>query len=265
MAFAPISQTTPESDFQPIQLIATDMDGTLTINGQFTAGLLQALEKLNQANIPVLVVTGRSAGWVSAVVNYLPVWGAIAENGGIFSRGDPEPMTLLTPIPDLNTHRQELAKAFKGLQARFPGLQESADNRFRITDWTFDVAGLSDDTIQEMDHLCQEWGWSFTYSTVQCHIKPYQQDKATGLLEVLRQHFPQLSRDVIVTVGDSPNDETLFDRSYFPRSVGVANVQHYRDRLKHQPTYVTLAAEGAGFAELADYLIRSRGLAGDRS
>jgi hydroxymethylpyrimidine pyrophosphatase-like HAD family hydrolase len=60
-----------------IRLIATDMDGTLTQNGKFTPDLLQILTKLQQANMPVLIVTGRSAGWVQAIKNYLPITGAI--------------------------------------------------------------------------------------------------------------------------------------------------------------------------------------------
>ncbi|MBC6434493.1 HAD family hydrolase, partial [Nostoc sp. HG1] len=66
-----------------IRLIATDMDGTLTRRGKFTPALLQALEDLAAAgNIKVLIVTGRSAGWVSGLSAIMPVAGAMAENGG---------------------------------------------------------------------------------------------------------------------------------------------------------------------------------------
>ncbi len=65
-------------------LIATDMDGTLTQRGKFTPALLQALDDLAAIGTKVLIVTGRSAGWVSGLVSYLPVAGAIAENGGLF-------------------------------------------------------------------------------------------------------------------------------------------------------------------------------------
>lgn len=238
--------------FQAVQLIATDMDGTLTIAGRFTSDLLQAFERLNQANLEILIVTGRSAGWVSAIANYLPISGAIAENGGLFYTR--ESQTLLTPIADLKQHRQKLNEMFVQLQAQFPRIEESQDNVFRLTDWTFDIADLTVTELAQMEALCQANGWGFTYSTVQCHIKPILQSKADGLLTVLRSHFPQYSRDQILTVGDSPNDETLFDAEKFPLSIGVANVLHYRDQLTHLPTYVTSAAEGAGFCELAHFL-----------
>ena len=52
---------------QNVCLIATDMDGTLTHRGKFTAELIQTLEKLRSSSIDVLIVTGRSAGWVNAI------------------------------------------------------------------------------------------------------------------------------------------------------------------------------------------------------
>ncbi|MEB3337969.1 MAG: HAD family hydrolase [Leptolyngbyaceae bacterium] len=255
MAFTPLSAAT-ENYFQNIRFIATDMDGTLTHQGKFTQSLFQAFDHLANQGIQVLIITGRSAGWVSGLVHYLPVVGAIAENGGLFYPAPSAVAQPLTPITDLVLHRQQLAEVFQRLQAKFPDLQESSDNRFRLTDWTFDVAGLTLAEIQQLAEHCQAWGWGFTYSTVQCHIKPLHQDKATGLLQVLKQHFPNYRPDQILTVGDSPNDESLFNTSQFPLSVGVANVLAYADQLAHQPAYVTTAAEAAGFCELAKLITK---------
>ncbi len=169
-----MSQTTMSQALQPltpqalqsVRLIATDMDGTLTQQEKFTPMLLQTLLKLANAQVPVLIVTGRSAGWVNAVAHYLPVWGAIAENGGLFYDQSGN-SALLSDIPD--GHRQKLAQMFGTVQARFPQLRESSDNLFRLTDWTFDVAGLSLEDLQQLTVLCQLQGWGFTYSTVHCH------------------------------------------------------------------------------------------------
>lgn len=240
-------------DLQSIQFIATDMDGTLTINQKFTPQLLQAFDRLNQAGIAVLIVTGRSAGWVSGLVNYLPIVGAIAENGGLFYQG--ETQELLAPIADLKAHRQKLAEMFSELRSQFPQIQESGDNAFRLTDWTFDVAGLEISDLNQLSLLCQRYGFGFTYSNVQCHIKLPQQDKAQGLLKVLSDRFPQYELKQVATVGDSPNDESLFDSARFPMSIGVANIQHYQTQLKHLPTYITRQPEGMGFCEFVDAII----------
>jgi HAD superfamily hydrolase (TIGR01484 family) len=236
-----------------IRLIATDMDGTLTIDEKFTPELFQALQQLQRAAIPVIIVTGRSAGWVSAINHYFPVFGAICENGGLFYHG--ESQEFLVDIGDRAQHRANLATMFQQLQARFPTIGTTSDNAFRLTDWTFDVAGLRQTDLQTMTQLCADSGWGFTYSTIQCHIKPIAQEKAKGLQHVLQQHFPQLSRQQIVTVGDSPNDVSLFNPDIFPHSVGVANVLRYTDQLAHLPCFITKSPEGSGFCELAQLII----------
>ena len=47
--------------------------------------------------------------------------------------------------------------------------------------------------------------------------------------------------------------------SYFPHSLGVANVLKFRDRLEAEPAYVTPSEGGDGFAELARALLAARG------
>ena len=238
-------------------LLATDMDGTLTKNSKFTCQLLNTLESLSAAKVPVLIVTGRSAGWVSAISSLMPITGAIAENGGIFYPSDNSDPVTLTHIPDLVNHRQDLARTFVNLQTYFPQIRESADNLFRVTDWTFDLNSLTTDELKNISDLCKQMGWGFTYSSIQCHIKPQEQNKAVGLLKVLRQYFPTYFPEQVITVGDSPNDESLFNRRYFPISVGVANIRNYVNQLQHQPTYITTAPEGDGFCELCSYILQN--------
>ena len=238
-----------------IRLIATDIDGTLTRAGKFSRELLESIDLLTANGIKLLLVTGRSAGWVSAVNNYLPVVGSIAENGGVYFNADGE-FDFLTRIENIELHRQQLANRFWELQEAYPQIEESVDNQFRITDWTFDIAGLTDLELEQIASKCQSWGYSFTFSTIQCHIKPQRQDKGDAILQVLKQYFPELKRTQIITVGDSPNDASMFDRSLFPHSVGVANIQHYTSQLIHQPEYITNSPEVAGFCELVNLLTR---------
>lgn len=247
----PLNEISPRV-LQNIRLVATDMDGTLTQRGKFTPALLESLQALQQAEIPVVIVTGRSAGWVDGVVSYLPVVGAIAENGGLFFK---ERAEFLVPITDVEEHRQKLAAMFRELQADFPQIVPASDNPFRLTDWTFDVHGLDDETLRIMRDRCLARGWGFTYSTVQCHIKPLEQEKASALLKVLQTNFPNITPDQVLTVGDSPNDESLFEGDRFPYSIGVANVRHYAAQLIHKPTYITENEEATGFCEIAQKLL----------
>lgn len=243
--------------FGQVQLVATDMDGTLTTRGEFTDELMQAFNRLRASGLEVLIVTGRSAGWVSGIVNYLPVVGAIAENGGLYiDKAKPEPV-ILPDIPRITHHRDRLSSVFNRLKSKYPALVPSVDNPYRITDWTFDIAGLEQADLAWLQETCEGQSMGFTYSTVQCHIKIPRQNKAAGLSKVLQQRFPNLDAASVVTVGDSPNDESLFEEQ-FPQSVGVANITHYLSELKQVPTYITAAEEGKGFVELADYLVASK-------
>ena len=60
----------------------------------------------------------------------------------------------------------------------------------------------------------------------------------------------------VVFAGDSPNDAPMFD--FFANSVGVANVRRFAAALHAPPKYVTRAACGSGFAELAEHVLRGR-------
>ncbi|WP_036481171.1 HAD family hydrolase [Myxosarcina sp. GI1] len=257
MSTKPILKAITDKKLGNIRLLATDLDGTLTHNGKLTSDVLLALEKLAKANISVVIVTGRSAGWVEAIASYLPIVGAIAENGGLVLWSHLNRSQLITEIKDIAKHRQQLKTVFQLIQTKIPQIEESEDNRFRLTDWTFDINNLTNKEIEEIATICHAEGWGFTYSNVQCHIKPKQQDKAIALKLILQQYFPDLTTENIITVGDSPNDESLFDPQIFPVSVGVANILEYRDRLKHLPVYITTNAENRGFYELAELVINT--------
>jgi HAD superfamily hydrolase (TIGR01484 family) len=253
--------TTPSplanADLSSIRLVATDIDGTVTNSHRFSSQLLTALERLQAAHVPVIMVTGRSAGWVEAIANYLPVIGAIAENGGCYFHGS-ESCELLggLKMKEISKHREKLADHFWQLQGTHSQIKESLDNRCRLTDWTFDLAGLESSDLWEIKAQCDAWGMDFTYSTIQCHLKLPTQSKATGIQHVLKKHFPKIKTAQVLTIGDSPNDAPMFNREIFPNSVGVANVQSYLDKMEHQPTYITEQREVGGFIEMVDRLLQ---------
>jgi hypothetical protein len=251
-----LSQVTNASWRQQVRLVATDIDGTLTRQGRLDSRVLKGFETLTQANIAVLLVTGRSAGWVNGLTTYLPVSGAIAENGGMFYRGGQEASgRILGDIPDFASHRQQLRQIFEALQQIFPQIVPSVDNAFRLTDWTFENTGFTVDELQQMKEMCDRCGWGFTYSSIQCHIKPMLQAKGRALKQVLANDYGGYEPERVVTVGDSPNDESLFDPTAFPHSVGVANLFPYLNAIAHLPAYGTSGEEADGFCEFVEWLL----------
>jgi HAD superfamily hydrolase (TIGR01484 family) len=251
------------ADLSQVKAIAVDIDGTLTLNGRFGSQLLIALERLQAAKIPVLLVTGRSAGWVESLANYLPVMGAIGENGGCYVSREVRCQLLGGLKPqEITSHREKLADCFWQLQGSYAQLQESPDNRWRLTDWTFELDKLSPSDLWEIGAQCERWNWDFTYSTIQCHIKLPSQSKATGIRQVAKKYlsrfFAGIQPHQILTIGDSPNDSAMFDSEEFPLSVGVANIQEYADQMAHQPSYLTEQREVAGFNEIVDALLANQ-------
>jgi hydroxymethylpyrimidine pyrophosphatase-like HAD family hydrolase len=51
------------------------VDGTITTDGRLRSSTLGALERLGQAGVPVVLVTGRPAGFAEAWARTLPVAG----------------------------------------------------------------------------------------------------------------------------------------------------------------------------------------------
>ncbi len=241
--------------FQATKLICTDMDGTLTVSGQFTPKLLFTFNRLQSNNIAVVIATGRSAGWCSGLALYLPgIHGVIAENGGLFYKAQREEAPHFFHDQEA---RQGLETAFKALQKNFPDLKPSADNAFRLTDWTFDKGSLSVAQLSRMKQAVQEYGLDLIYSSVQVHIKVPVQSKGHALQQLLRQEFPKLTLEQVVTVGDSPNDQSLFEE-HFPHSVAVANIQEYWEQLDFYPNYRATQREGHGFIELAECILKGK-------
>lgn len=254
-----ISLQTPQplqqASLGAVRLIVSDLDGTLTAGDRFSAALIQALEQLATTEITVLISTGRSVGWGMALAQYLPVAGVITENGGAICWPEQAPI-ILSPIAAIAEHRQQLQHCFQKIQQHWPQLQPAADNAFRQTDWAFDVAGLSTADLEQIAAIATEQGLDFVYSAVQCHLLPRGQNKGRSLRQVCQSAFPALTLEQIVTVGDSPNDTSLF--AEFPLSVGVANLAPYLDRLPQPPRYLCQQPEVAGFLELVDVLLRDR-------
>lgn len=98
-----------------------------------------------------------------------------------------------------------------------------------------------------------------TYSSIHGHIKDSRQHKASGILKTITL-VPELQTvaEQVVTVGDSRNDQEMFDSRHFPYSVGVANIAKHLPGMVIKPTYVTTSSGVDGFCELIDALVKSR-------
>ncbi|NBO38962.1 HAD family phosphatase [bacterium] len=251
--------------WRAIQAVAMDIDGTLTSQGTFPAEVVKALYELRSSGLKLVLVTGRPSGWVQALASYLPVDAAIAENGGVVFLGRESAPFVRNPIDATFTHtgaadfRPPLKTMFESLLNKYPFLEITEDNVYRLSDYTFKVKDLSSEMLLKMKTIVESCGLAFTWSTIHAHIMPQGQQKGATLQWLLQQwNMSSHPAHTTLTVGDSPNDVTLFDNQRFPCSAGVANILKYRALMPNFPQVISGGLEGDGFVEIAQTLLQLR-------
>jgi HAD superfamily hydrolase (TIGR01484 family) len=247
-----------------VRALFTDLDGTMTTGGQLRPSTYAAMASLDAAGVPVVIVTGRPAGWGEAIARLWPVTAVVTENGCVTitkdARGHWKRSYVIssTKLPELRKrmhgHAEEIARLV-------PGARLSSDSTFTevnlAVDWNEDVK-LPEDSAKRIETLLRERGYAAVRSSVHVNFWPKGFDKLWACRRVVRDVLggnPQALDDYLY-VGDALNDEPMFRG--FPRSVGVANIRAVWDDLEHKPAHVTRAAEGRGFEELVRAILRAR-------
>lgn len=253
----PLKVLTP-AQCRKVQLLASDVDDTMTRSGRLSAEVLTLLEKLSGAGIETVLVTGRPAGVGLALFDYLPcVSAVIAENGGVLVDA-----TGVRPFPagdeELDGLGERLAACTAEIRASVATAKPTVCCFSRLTDATFEVGSVPVAARPRVEAIAARHGLVTAASSIHLHVKLSGHTKGKALAEWMRAHRPPLGPDEVVTVGDSATDAPLFDPARFPLSVGVANISHVLARLPVQPAYVTGSPEASGFAELVETLCERR-------
>jgi HAD superfamily hydrolase (TIGR01484 family) len=251
----------PLSDLRgPVRALFSDIDGTMTTGERIEASTYEALEQLGASGTPVIMVTGRPAGWGQAFMKMLPVVAVVTENGGVtFVREGRRHHKLYgVPQASLPEWRRRMNDAAVEAMSRVPGARLSSDSKYRevdlAIDWNEEVA-LSQDDAELVVALLRKAGFTAVRSSVHVNFGPPHFDKLSACITVIRQVLGGDPADLTpyVYVGDALNDAPMF--AGFPSSVGVANIRHWWDELSHKPAYVTERPEGAGLRELIAHLM----------
>jgi HAD superfamily hydrolase (TIGR01484 family) len=262
----------PLSDFpvaarRAVRGVFADIDDTLTTGGILTAAAYGAMERLREAGLQLVPITGRPAGWCDHIARMWPVDGVVGENGAFYFHYDRPRRTMQRRFVDDAATRADYRGRLKAIGAQIlaavPGTAVAADQLYRETDLAIDfcddVPRLPQAAIDRIVQLMQSQGLTAKVSSI--HVNGWfgTYDKLTMTKTLLREcHGVDLdgARERYVFVGDSPNDAPMF--GYFPHAVGVANIREFTGRLAHEPAFVTEGASGAGFCELADFLLVAR-------
>ena len=255
-----------ELDARQVRGVLTDIDDTLTRDGRLPAPAYDAIDRLARAGIPVVPVTGRSAGWGHLIIHHWPVDAVIAESGGLclHRRGRHVEWLFHDARERIDADRRELARAAEAVLARFPELRLADDNAFRLVDFAIDHREAVDppaepSRVQAAIAQLRAAGFHARASSVHINAWRGDFDKAPTALRYLTGVLGQsedAARAHWCFIGDAPNDESMF--AAFPLAVGVANLAPQADRLAHRPRWLTRAGHGEGFVEFANHLLAAR-------
>ena len=242
----------PKEVCKNLEALFSDIDGTLTISGKMPPYIIDALYELSDAGVKIFFVTGRPAAFGVTLENYFGfLSGVITENGGVLCAGGRA--DVLPKIQDAVNYKDELISVFNKLCERFGKLIPSVGNEFRLTDFAIDRRGIEDKTVLEIVEYAKSFGIDVVYSSIQIHLFKHKMDKGKAVKVVCARN--KIDVDKIITLGDSPNDESLFE---FEHSVGVANVAHSIARLATLPAYITRKPFADGALELVREIMRKR-------
>lgn len=244
-----------------------DIDDTLTSDGRLTAPAYSSLERLSEAGVLVVPITGRPAGWCDHIARMWPVDGVVGENGAFYFRYDRARRQMrkryLAGDDERRASRAKLESLKKSILAEVPGAAVASDQRYRETDLAIDfcedVERLDPSAIERIVALFEEAGARAKVSSI--HVNGWfgAYDKLGMTRTLMDECFGidlDADRERFVFVGDSPNDAPMF--AYFPHAVGVANVRDFDGALDAEPAYVCESRCGQGFTELVDTLLAAR-------
>ena len=257
----------PEDTRRNIRYVLTDIDDTLTLKGRLPSAIFFAMERLRNAGIRVIPITGRPAGWCDHIARMWPVDGVVGENGAFYFWFDEKEGKLkkrfFDPEDVRADKRQRLKLIRKEILASIPGSAAASDQRYRETDLAIDycedVTPLDQQAVDRICEIFKKHGATCKVSSIHVNgwFGSYDKLKMTKIF-VQEQWGLDLdsNKEQFLFCGDSPNDEPMF--RYFPYSVGVYNVLNFSERMTHLPAFVASKEGGDGFVEIAEYMLREK-------
>jgi hypothetical protein len=253
--------------------VFTDIDDTLTTDGRLPAAAYAALERLSDAGLAVVPITGRPAGWCDMIARFWPVAGVVGENGAFYFRYDHAMKTMRRRFVAGEAERAENRRKLQALGERIlaevPGAAIASDQLYReadlAIDFSEDVPPLGRQAVDRIVALFEEAGATAKVSSIHVNgwfgnydklstTRIFARDEVGIDLDVDKRRF--------VFCGDSPNDAPMF--AFFPYGSGVANVADFTGRMSAEPAYVAPSRGGAGFVEIAERILAARGAGAPR-
>ncbi|WP_027014179.1 HAD-IIB family hydrolase [Comamonas composti] len=242
--------------------VLTDIDDTLTTEGEVPAHVVAAMARLKDAGLKVVPITGRPVGWSVPFATAWPVDAIVAENGAVaLKRNAAGGLDKLYQQGEAErTHNfARMQEVLAQVEAQVPGALRATDSPGRECDIAVDHSEFTQLPQAQIDAcvaIMQAAGMNATVSSI--HINGWfgGHNKLEGARWIVRQLFDidlDATLDRWIYIGDSTNDQLMFQS--VPLSVGVANIARFVPQLQHLPRYATQAERGDGFVQLAEHIL----------
>ena len=251
-----------------IEFLLTDIDDTITTEGQLESRAYEALWKLHDAGVKVIPITGRPAGWCEMIARFWPVAGVVGENGGFYFHYSQDPRDGLKKMKrwffasegEMQKNRTKLNQIQKEVLEEIKGTAVASDQFCRLMDLAIDfcedVPPLKKQEVQKIVEIFNRHGAQAKISSI--HVNGWfgEYDKLSTSLKFLKQEFGISEKDALekcAYTGDSPNDEPMFQ--FFKHSFGVANIKKFSDQMTYLPQFVAEKPGGDGFSEITERIV----------
>lgn len=225
-----------------VKLVATDVDGTLTLRrGVLLVSLeaIEAIRELEASGVRVSLVSGNSLPITAGLARYFGATGpSVAENGCVvFYEGKTVHLCKGRPPDEL---RRELLEA---------GFRESWQNAYRHHDLAFYPPPGYDRGM--LSRIIEKYGMILYDSGYAVHIQPPGGGKDAGVEAAAK--LLNVSLQETLAVGDGLNDLPMLEVAGHSACPVDADPE-----VKRVVDYVASKPGGRGFAEIASLVLEGR-------
>jgi len=234
------------------KLVFSDFDGTLTHGCCLGPVFFQIISLLEENNLPLIIVTGRSRAWGHFFLTHIQgIKAVMAEGGGVLIERDGKNLKESVLVDGEEVKRLELFT--EKMLMDFPELELSIDSSGRLVDRAIELDLLEDAALKKKVITLMD-GHKIQHSQSNVHLNFWcgEISKAKSVIEYLERE--SLSKDLksYLYFGDSLNDESMFE--VFPWCVGVSNISSVIDSLESKPSVILEGEKNEGPFGVLSYL-----------
>lgn len=181
--------------------IFTDFDGTITTpKGALLASTINELYKISK-KFNIVVVTGRPVSWGQFIIHTLPIKYVIAENGYCIVTKNEK----IYPFGKDNFQKQIINIINNNFSVDYSPDQESRESDVAIL-----LNNKFSDNQKDIINLLEKNDYKYKISNIHLNVWKIDYNKGSAIKWYIK-HFNLNDNSKLYAIGDSPNDQPMFD------------------------------------------------------